>query len=262
MKMKKLLLVLSLVMVMVLGACVPSTEPYDDSDLQVKVNTLNVKVNSLENELDTVQDELEALRQQFSNLVYTDGLNGQRDYYINKDGGGVMLSLMDYTQLASTEKDYLDKTKFPDYIWGLDEEYVSVEELGDLLCDKYLGIDCTSITGFQYKIKAFKPEGMNDTEYMVRLSMMMVELAEYDFYTIDSSELYIEFIEGSSKYIKTRMSLLVTDKYNLHPALFWNSLMDTQIVGMSVNDEACMTIYQDYVTNETFSGYVLPNYSK
>ena len=91
--------------------------------------------------------------------------------------------------------------------------------------------------------------------------MLILELSQYDFYTIDSTTLSIQFIyNGSSSYIITRMALLIDDKYDLHPAIFWNGLMDTKISGLNYDKAELDTIYDDFITNETFDGYVLPNY--
>lgn len=235
--MKKLLLVLTFLLTLSLGACNNAPEDFVS---QEEYNLLEERVLALEEEL--------------GSLVVTRGLNGQVDYYVN--GEQYFLSLSSFEMMV-TEKDYLDKTKFPSYIFDLDGEYIDVNELGNLLSQKYLGIDSTTTIGFQYKIKLEQPENMSTSEYMARICMMIVELSEYDFYTIDSPELYIEFVAGGSQYMKVRMSLLVTDKYILHPAIFWNELMDTRLVGISVPPVVVEEFYDNFIIEETFTGYVL-----
>lgn len=240
--MKKVLLIISILILSI--SLVGCNNP---TDLD-KIQELESRIEVLENRLD--------------GLVSTTGLNGQVDYYENSgtQEQPVVTVSASYMELANTEKDYLDKSKFPDYIWDETGEYIDIQQMTNLLCQKYLEISCVTTTGFQFKIQAYKPSEMTMNDYMVRLSMMIVELSNYDFYTIDSPELYIEFVAGGSQYMKVRMSLLVDDKYTLDPAIFWNGLMDTRIVGVSVLDVALQNIYQGYVENETYNGFVLPNY--
>jgi len=236
--MKKILLALIFLLVISLAGC---DSPAIDYASQDDYEALEERVSELETYLDQ--------------LVVTTGLNGQVDYYINSDGK-VYVSRMGFEMIAK-EKDYLDKSKFPDYIWDIDDNYISVNDLGNLLSQKYLGVESETITGFQYKMQLEKPIDMTDDEFMVRLCMMVLELAEYDFYTIDSPELYIEFVSGGSEYMKVRMSLLVTDKYNLHPAIFWNEMLDTRIEGIEFDTELSQGYYDEFILNETFDGYVL-----
>lgn len=243
--MKKLLLVITLVLTMGLGACGIAPDTYVSQD-----------------EFDGLEERVIELEATLESLVCSVGLNGQYDCYINEGQANtnVYLSLGAYEQMAS-ETDYLDKSKFPSYIFDEFGEYISVNELGNLLSQKYLGVESTTVTGFQYKMQVYRPSGMDIDEYMTRLCMMIIELSEYDFYTIDSPELYIEMANGGSQYIKVRMSLLVTDKYSLHPAIFWNELMDTRIEGITFDTQTVQTYYDTFVLNDTFSGYVL-DYNK
>ena len=242
--MKKLLVVMTFLLALVLVGCESTPQDYVSQE-----------------EYDVLEERVEELELIIDNLVVTDGLNGQRDYYVN--GQSFYVSRAGFEmELVVKEKDYLDKTKFPDYIWTLDENYITVDDLGNLLSQKYLGTNSSTITGFQYKLQLEKPSEMSNEEYMVRVCMLILELAEYDFYTIDSPELYIELISGGSQYIKVRMSLLVTDKYNLHPAIFWNEMLDTRIEGLNNLDLTLIEqYYDDFILNGTFDGYVL-NYGK
>lgn len=244
--MKKLLLVISFIAIMLLGAC---TSAPDDVALENRVKELELQLAEL-------QLDQEALELRFDNLVMSEGLNGQRDYYENSPDSAIYMSRLGYEMMV-TEKDYLDKSKFPSYIFNAEGEYVSVNELGNLLTLKYLGIESVTVTGYQFKIQLYDEIDLSNEEYIVRLSMMIIELSQYDFYTIDSPELMIINLFTTTHYMHVRMSLLVTDKYNLHPAIFWNELLDTRIENYTFDIELMDAIYDQYILDGTFDGYVL-----
>lgn len=251
--MKKLLVILSLVLIVGLGACSPSS------------TDLEQRVIDLENEVITLQDNIDLLEERFDNLVVTTGLNGQTVYYENEsyneliNDAELSMSLLGYEMIAK-EADFIDKAKFPDYIWDINGDYITVDDLGNLLTQKYIGISSETTIGFQYRMTIYKPADMEISEFMARLSMMIMELSYYDFYTIDSPELYIIINTGASQSVKVRMSLLVSDRYNLHPAIFWGELMDTSVIGFSYNTTIVQEYYDNFILNETFNGYVL-NYN-
>jgi hypothetical protein len=236
--MKKLIgLIITLVLVLGLGAC--SSAPAD-TDLEDRVEVLEEQVIDLQETLD--------------NMVVSVGLNGQTSYYVNDKE--YELSQIDFVFLAQ-ETEYLDASKFPAYIWDDSGEYITVNDMVNMLTQKYLGVSSMATTGYQFKIKLSSLPDMNNEEMIVAMSMMIVELANYDFYTIDSPELYIEISGGGLQMVKVRMTLLVSDKYDLHPAVFWNEMMDTRIVGLSYNESGLDLIYDNYINAETFIGYVL-----
>jgi hypothetical protein len=248
--MKKILVLLTVLLVMGLGACASSPD------------TLDERVIDLENEVLTLQEELDLLEARFDNLVVSTGLNGQVDYYENDSYVSteqITMSLLAYEQLVK-ETDYLIKANFPDYIWDDNDNYITVNDLGNLLTQKYFGISSETTIGFQYRMTVYKPADMDYGDYITRLSMMIMELSHYDFYTIDSPELYIIVSEGASQHVKVRMSLLVSDKYDLHPAIFWSEMMDTDIKGFSYDESQVQALYDDYMLNLTFDGFVLTNY--
>ena len=241
--MKKFILLLA---VLVLSISLVGCNSPTDTNLEDKVLALESRIDVLEARLD--------------GIVSTTGLNGQVDYYENGIQDYDITMSVSYMEMAKTETDYLDKTKFPDYIFDETGEYIDIQQLVNRLCQKYLEMNCNSTVGFQFKIQAYKDSDMSYNDYMVRLSMMVVELSYYDFYTIDSPQLYIEFIPGGSEYMTVRMSLLVDDKYTLHPAIFWNGLMDTHLQNKSFVDISLQTIYESYIAEGTYDGFVLPEY--
>ena len=238
--MKKFLLVITVLLLSI--SLVGCNSP---TDLD-KIEELEARVEVLENRIDQ--------------MVSTVGLNGQVDWYENNGIEGSAITVSATMMEMAQETDYIDKAKFPEYIFGTDGEYISIQELNHMLCQKYLNTSCNSSIGFQYKIQAYKPNDMTINEYMVRISMLIEELSYYDFYTIDSPELYIEFTAGGSQYMKVRMSLLVDDKYNIDPAIFWNGLMDTRIEGLTFSTLTLNTIHADLVASGELDGFVLPNY--
>ena len=249
--MKKLLaIIISLVLVIGLVGC---KSPTDTTDLENRLDLLEASVEEQQNKIDVLEDF-------YRSVVPTVGLNGQVDYYYNNQS---YLSLTSFNLMTDEkkEKDYLDATKFPDYIWDLNEDYISVDDLVNKLTMKYFGLESEGLTGFQFKIKMDSSDlDITNEEFIVRACMMIMELSEYDFYTIDTTQLYFEFIAGGSQYMTVRMSLLINDNYVLHPAIFWSGLMDTTIEGITYDVSLLEAMYDQYILDETFSGYVLPNY--
>lgn len=242
--MKKLLVLFSLLVVITLSGC--ASAPQGDYVTQDELDELELRLSEVESYL--------------NRMVWVGYLLDEEDEQLSASNG-IHLSLSSFEYLSSTEKDLLDKTKFPEYIWGLDGEYISVDELGDLLTQKYFGVSSKSEIGFQYKISFQRPSDLSSEEIMVRLSMLILELGEYDFYTLDSPELYFDLLgSGSTQYIKVRTSLLTTDKYTLTPEIFWGQLLDIKVFQFGYDESQCQAIYDQYILDGTFDGYVLPNY--
>ncbi|NOQ50463.1 MAG: hypothetical protein GQ557_02200 [Mycoplasmataceae bacterium] len=245
--MKKTIISLIVIMIMVVfvGACSPTDTP--DYVTQEELNEVQAQLNE-------VQSYLDRMVWVGYMLPETDiDLNNEEVFYVSRLG-------LEY--LVSTESDLIDWSKFPDYILDLNGDYISVDDLGNMLTQKYFGIDSTTIAGFQYKMTIIKPIDMSQDDFVIRLSMMIIELSYYDFYTLGIPELYIVLNEGASSHIKIRMSILNTDKYDgsLVPAMFYGGLMDAQIMGLSFNAENVELLYAQYILDETYFGFVLPNY--
>mgnify|MGYP000034990978 CR=1 FL=1 len=118
--MKKLLLAISLIVLLVLGGCVAPT----DTDYKTDIDELEIRLNDLEQKYLDIEDYLD--RQVFAG------------YVLPKDNGelnamrGMVLSL----ETMVNEKDYIDKTKTPDYIWDLSDEYIKANEMANALAKK------------------------------------------------------------------------------------------------------------------------------
>lgn len=259
--MKKILLVLlTIISVILLGACASSDDTLDSrvSELENVIEVQQTQIDALQDELDGLALLFEILEERFNNVVSTVGINRQVDYYENQSTSP--LSDMAYETLIK-EEDVLDKSKFPDYIWDIDTgEYVSINDLTKLLVAKYFnGTNAVGSTGYQYRTTfTLNDEDMSNEEFVARLSMMVIELSNYDFYTIDTSQLYYYiYFNNQTVELQARMSLLVTDKYELSPVIFYEELLDTKISGISYDSLIVETYCNDYITNETFIGYVL-----
>ena len=295
--MKKLILIISIVFIGLLTGCQIPVEPdvYDDTDLIEQITDINLQLGELDNyddeelrnalidlqtELDNLDipsefddrdlliadEDLQAqidalnlaladLQDRFDNLVVTTGLNGQTDYYENNEG----LYMAEFIPLAK-ESDYVDLSKFPDYIWDINGDYISIDDLGKLLVAKYFdGLVANANTGFQFRIDfTLYNSPMSNEEFIARLSMLVIELSYYDYYTIDSSQLYFYlYFNQYTVQLKSRMSLLVTDKYTLDPAIFYLELLDVDIEGISYDEVIVQQFCDDFILNETFTGYVL-----
>jgi len=136
--MKKLLtILLTFILVIGLGACAPSQDTKELED----------RIEILEEQMLEVEDIL-------VNIEVIEGLNGQREYYIPSTSTVskfVGVSASDVEPLG----DALDKTKAPDYVLDINEEYISFEQVAQLLVDKYFenNVLLTSATiGFQIKL--------------------------------------------------------------------------------------------------------------
>lgn len=299
--MKKLLVLLTVILSLGLGACSPSQdvedlrnantvlgdrivelqaqvaelENYDDTALYDEYYTLTGDLNTFinayeefdERDLLIADEDLQAqiaaldlavtaLIERFDNLVITTGLNGQQDFYENE---GLYMTIAEYQTLAK-ESDYLDLSKFPNYIWDINGDYISIDNLGKLLVAKYFnGLNANATTGFQYKFTfTLNDSEMTNEEFIARLSLLIIELSYYDYYTIDSSQLYFYlYVNGQTVQLSSRMSLLVTDKYTLAPAIFFNQLLDVDISGIDYDSVIVQQYCDDYATNLTFDGFVL-----
>ena len=262
--MKKLILVLTIFSVMLLGACASSDSPDLEEDT-ITMEELELRLEALEEDYIASQEQIDLLEERFNNLVVTTGLNGQIDYYensTNNEDEEIFLSLSTYTYLTK-EDEIIDVSKFPSYIWDINGDYITIDDLTKLLVNKYFpGTDAIGTIGIQFKITfTLADYDMTNDEFIARLSMLVIELSEYDYYTIDSPQLYVyaQFNLQTIEF-KSRMSLLVTDKYNLTPIIFYEQLLDVSISGLEY-DSALVTQYCDeFILNDTFINYVL-NYN-
>ena len=310
--MKKLLVLLTIILGLGLGACAPSPditeleaghralaeriieletqiadlENYDDTALYDEYYTLTGDLNTFiaeyeefddrdlliaDEDLQALIDELDldiqALIERLDNLIITTGLNGQTSVYENPISDGQLL-LAAVIQL----KDTFDKTKAPAYLLDDNEEYVSQEALGILLKEKYfnditIGIGGNDIDRYSMGSKAlflylFESE-MSNEEVLARTVLMIEELRLYEFYMLSCPELVID-IHRMTNYdnhisITIPLVVVINDFFEITlDGIYDNDYeMRLETYGMEIDYEIAQQYYDDFVTAETFSGYVL-----
>lgn len=242
--MKKLyMIVITLILVIGLGACnsAPDTNDYVTKD-------------EMELEINQLWDILE-------DIGVIEGLNGQREYYIqdNEQPTSVLFtSVSAYEiELLGTE---LDKTKAPSYILDIDENYISFEELAQLLLTKYFDVNLNyTALGFQAKI-VFNISSTDYTqeEIISRIILLIEEISHYDWYIIGSSEFYIN-IKYDMEYlnIKVPIQTMRSDFVTMTPEVIYSGWYEVWLQGWNYDNAIVQSLYDDYVTNETYIGYVL-----
>lgn len=255
--MKKLLLTLTLIVVMTLGGCVtapPTDYSKDFKDLEDKITLLESELVELELVQENMQSYLNRMVWVGYLLDEETELDAMQGMYMSLDG---------FEALSDTEKDLVDVTKFPSYIWDLNGDYVDLDTMCSLLTMKYLGMysDCQGT--FQLRIKLDNTGEFTSEEYIVRLSMMLIELSEYDFYTIDYPQIQVELIAGGTKRLELQSSLFNTPKYEnaLHPSIIWDEMFEIEVIGFPYDETQLDAIYQLFIDEATFEGYVLPNFN-
>ena len=247
--MKKILILLVMLFTITLIGC--GEEPYnytpDIQDLQNQINEQQTQIDLMQDAYSELYEDYDEMYQILEDIGVIEGLNGQRAYYLP-----TALSL----ELLGTE---LDKDKAPDYVLDINGDYISFETVADLLVEKYFGNLVTvdeAVVGFQLKM-VLSHGDITANEFMARLIFMINELSLYDFYIIGSSEIYIQTVYGGTSYIKIPMQTLRSDFITLTPEVIYSGTYEIQLFQMAFNKVTVQTLYDDFVLNETFTGYVL-----
>ena len=243
--MKKILLLIIAIFSFALVGC-GETATTDNS-----IANLELRIADIESQLDELQITIE-------HITVTEGLNGQVDYYVNKvnELSVVLLEL-------KTEKDYMDKSKLPEYLFDTEGEFVDEIELKELLGAKYFGYpvhqEDTATIGFQFKFRYV----INDSEidlddFLAKAVLLTNELSNYSYYIIGSSEIYLEFIiNNNTYYLKYLVQTLLEDSLVMCPEIVIEEWLFTSCYGFNADLESVNTYYDSYLLNETFTGYVL-----
>ena len=258
--MKKLLLFLvTLTLVLALGACKSASSDTNDY--------------ALKSDVELLEDDIQALQERIDNLVVVNGINGTVSVYENQKNidtlnNALIVLSSDLTML--TKKDTFDKDKnAPDYIKDEVGGYVSFYELGRKLQSKYfneVGVSQYDIYDMGSKAYLqFELTGQYEAnDLFARIVLMIDEIRNYDFYVMSSNELEIYIM-----WENYRMSV------NIPNTVILNSFFEITLDGIysgdyemelwthntGVTNSTAQTFYDDYVTNETYSGFVL-NYIK
>lgn len=255
--MKKLLFIIIALLTFAFIGCDQATaEQTTQYDYSQDIDLLEAQLQS---QIDQIEAQIVELQALIDNITAIEGLNGRVSYYINQ-----VQTLSETLSELKTEKDYLDKSKLPDYLFDINGEFVNEHDLQSLLGSKYLGIydivNDDAIVGFQFKLKYIINSPIADIdEFVARVIMLVNELRLYDFYIIGSSEIYLSFdIEGiGTVYFKFLVQTLLTDTLPVVPDVVCNEWLFTQLYGLSPNVDNVQAYYDAYVLNGTFDGYVL-----
>ena len=116
-------------------------------------------------------------------------------------------------------KDTLDKTKAPEYILNINEEYVSFNHLGQLLKLKYFGLEVDEndlyLVGFQAKLRmVISDEDMTNEEVLARTILLIEELQNYKFYIISDHRTHYISFNFSKVLFAVSMALFLTSVFN------------------------------------------------
>ena len=267
--MKKLLLViLALMLVFGLGACnSASTEDYaTKSELEL-----------LEIEIQAFQEQMDAIQERIDNLTITTGLNGVVSVYENetlKDKLNMQLVTLSLQMMVV--KDTFDKNKTsPEYIKDEFGGYVSFADLGALLQTKYFNESTlSSYTIFEMGSKAYLQFSLDNEhtadELFAQTVLLIEEIRNYSFYVLSCNELEIYIMwhnaDNSESYrmsITIPLVVIINDYFEITLNGIYEGDFETKLWlhEVSINEINAQLIYDSYVLDETYSGFVL-NFTK
>lgn len=271
--MKKILILLMFIMVLGLGACVPSSTL---NDYRNDIDDLNTTIQELQEQVDDMDTmtaiELEALEMSITlleirldNMTITIGLGGQGSYYEPSESDIQTMSVMilEVEQL----KDTFDKQKAPAYLLDDLGEYVSFEQLAYKLKAKYFGDETVNeVDLFTMGSQAYFRFGfisdMSEEEVIARIVLMIEELRLYSFYLLSSPELVIHIYRFAEHDYQTMVAIPLTVVINDYFQITCDGLYDGDYdIRTEFNTELDLILieayYDAFVLNETFSGFVL-----
>ena len=263
--MKKLIFFLvTLTLVFSLGACKSASS--DTSDYALK------------SDLELLEEEIQALQERIDKLVVVTGLNGTVSIYENQRAiEELNLSLIvlstELTDLSDTKKDKFDKNKTaPDYLIDDLGSYVSFEDLSTMLKYKYFDSTVDSLIGVgtdvynmgsQAKIRFIFKDDLDTKDIVVRMVMLIEELRNYDFYIMSSNEILLEvyMVDSDGEIhmysISIPLTVMLNDFFTIDLETIYYDWFEMEYDGEDfVLDEAKL-LYDDYLTNLTYDGYVL-----
>lgn len=167
---------------------------------------------------------------------------------------------------------YEDTTQYPSYMLDSEGQYVTMEQLGLLLKDKYFGI--SKYTNDNY----YKSEGVtmlqfsNDDQYdynpnelYAKMVLILQEISNYNYYILNN-EVIVKFIwnttDGYTKIfeLKTSSENLLSDTLIISPDSFFTGYLEMKYRDngeVEVVEENITALYDYYVENGTYDGYVL-----
>lgn len=257
--MKKILLLpIIILIVMALGACVPTATLRDNTLMGNDIDDLKEEVIRLESEMDILNEKYLEMQVLLESIGVIEGLNGQVEYYTNITG----LTYLSYVELTDTEKDFMDKSKLPDYLFDINGEFVDQDDLALLLKTKYYGEEQHASDELQFVSNGvmllWLETTMSNEEFMARTVLMIEELRNYDFYIIGNEDILFRIFHNAECIdIKIKVQTMRTDGIILSPQVIYDEMFFVTISGIEYDNELVQFIYDQYVLEETFSGYVL-----
>jgi len=239
-----------------------ANEDYEQEllDLQTELDTyidsfinLSLRVGLNEADIVLLKEQVNGLQGDFESLTYIDGLNGQRSYYTVSSG----MSNMSNVFLASE----LDKNKLPSYLFDIDGNAVNFDYLANKLFMKYFGVEPLSwdmnVVGAKTNLEVTVNDLYTKEEIAVRVVLMLEELANYDYWLIGASEIYVS-VYGNNEY----------HTFSIYMPSFRSEGFDIGLDDYHYNDweistnfdfdlEIAQALYDQFILDETFIDYVL-----
>ena len=175
------------------------------------------------------------------------------------------------TRVLAVLSAYEDTTQYPSYMLDSEGNYVSMEQLGKLVKTKYFQL------GNQEYDKYYKEEGVTYLQFVdndfvdydqnqifAKLVLILEELSDYKYYILNNEVLVRFFWHSTDGYtksvqLKTASENLLSDTLVISPDSFFTGYLEMKykLDSVLIDEEIITLIYDDYVTNGTFNGYVL-----
>ena len=271
------------------SACTPSNEIYDDTEINTQLNEVIGDIQSMQinlatlynyndqelvNSLEDMQLKIETMQERLDNLKFTKGLNEQISVYENTKSALQTMSNT-LTKIVNENANFNDLTA-PAYIMDVDDNYISMDDLGKMLKLKYFGDDTIHDEDMYYMngksyMRFMIEDGMTDEELFARVILLIDEFRNYEFYALSCPELVISvyrFQNGdySKIEISIHLTVVINDYFTITPIVILNEEFETRLTFNSISNieliESDITTHYDYfVDNNTFTGFVL-NYNE
>ena len=167
---------------------------------------------------------------------------------------------------------YEDTTEYPSYMLDDEGNYVTMEALGLLLKDKYFGIGkmeydefykSEGVTMFQFSNS--EAYDYNPNELYAKLVLILQEISSYNYYILNN-EVVVKIVwnttDGYTKIfeLKTSSENLLSDTLTISPDSFFTGYLEMKYKdngSVIVVEENITALYDSYVENGTYDGYVL-----
>lgn len=266
---KIILLILTISLVLTLGACSTAPGITDEYATKTDLELLEEKISDLEFEMQEIQEIID-------NLGITRGLNNQVSIYENQTLKNELdLKLVTLSLEVMAIKDTFDKDKdAPDYIKDEFGGYISVTDLGALLQTKYFNETTIGTADIFYMDSAlylqFNLDGVYSVDDLfVKVVLLIEEIRHYEAYVLSCNYLEVYILWHNADYSESyRMSIKIPllVMINSYFDITLNGIYDNDyemklwVHNTNINEASAQLLYDDYKTNLTYDGFVL-NYT-